>query len=586
MNVRRPVMNIRNYTQQDRICADSRRSLPYKVNSSMDVWNQLANNCNAKVTFIPGVESPIGPFGNWMQTITITLEGDYDNPKYKELIDSLQSNSTDRLEKLYAGDFSNISVSSNNEIEDSISDVKTKNHNVAQRRSIAVTNSNTNALLKRAFLFLEDGDWDAADEYCETVLDMDPECAEAYLGKLMAEYHAFKPVDLQDCEQPFDNQNNYQKAIRFGDETLRNALTGYIAYINERNENKRIEGIYQEASRKLHKSSTEEEYRAVAKLFHSIGEYKDASDYAKQCIVQAKKARNDRIYKEASEYMTGTQIESYQCAIDKFKSISNWRDSHEKIVFCQEKIQELEAKRKHEQNTAKLRAKQYKKIAIVVCAMIILLSILSATIFIPAARYFMAINALKECNYSEAIELFEKSRNFKKCQTSEEYFSAVYNYAIELEGKSILMAYKYYGMLPNGFRDAAERANVIQPYLKWCHVYGNGEKASFANGWGSSLTDLVEIRVFKVGDVYKWGVFCASDRYDSIENGEVIVDKYGCATESNLEAITYRDKDTETTKDSNGMIYIEDNGKKLISTEQWSGKGGKFIDHYTYYRLD
>ena len=81
-------MNIRNYTQQDRICADSRRSLPYKVNSSMDVWNRLANNCNAKVTFIPGVESPIGPFGNWMQTITITLEGDYDNPKYKELIDS------------------------------------------------------------------------------------------------------------------------------------------------------------------------------------------------------------------------------------------------------------------------------------------------------------------------------------------------------------------------------------------------------------------------------------------------------------------------------------------------------------------
>ena len=36
-------------------------------------------------------------------------------------------------------------------------------------------------LLKRAFMFLEDGDWKSAEEYCEKVLDIDPENAEAYL---------------------------------------------------------------------------------------------------------------------------------------------------------------------------------------------------------------------------------------------------------------------------------------------------------------------------------------------------------------------------------------------------------------------
>ena len=41
-------------------------------------------------------------------------------------------------------------------------------------------------------MFLEDSDWKSAVEYCEKVLDLDPECAEAYLGKLMAELHVKK----------------------------------------------------------------------------------------------------------------------------------------------------------------------------------------------------------------------------------------------------------------------------------------------------------------------------------------------------------------------------------------------------------
>ena len=36
-------------------------------------------------------------------------------------------------------------------------------------------NANIAALLKRAFMFLEDGDWDSANKYCEKVLDVDPE---------------------------------------------------------------------------------------------------------------------------------------------------------------------------------------------------------------------------------------------------------------------------------------------------------------------------------------------------------------------------------------------------------------------------
>ena len=49
-------------------------------------------------------------------------------------------------------------------------------------------NNEIDALLKRVFMFLEEEKWKEADEYCEKVLDIDPENPEAYLGKLMVEY--------------------------------------------------------------------------------------------------------------------------------------------------------------------------------------------------------------------------------------------------------------------------------------------------------------------------------------------------------------------------------------------------------------
>ncbi len=102
-------------------------------------------------------------------------------------------------------------------------------------------NTNTAPLLKRVFIYLEDGEWSSATEYCEKVLDQDPENALAYLGKLMAELHVREQDALRDQAEPFDSHNNYQKVLRFADDKLKVALTGYIEYINIRNENIRLE---------------------------------------------------------------------------------------------------------------------------------------------------------------------------------------------------------------------------------------------------------------------------------------------------------------------------------------------------------
>ena len=86
---------------------------------------------------------------------------------------------------------------------------------VVKETVVSSDKPNVAPLLKRAFMFLEDGDWKSANEYCEKVLDQDPENAEAYLGKLMADLKVKKQEQLRDLRTPFESNGNYRKAIRF-----------------------------------------------------------------------------------------------------------------------------------------------------------------------------------------------------------------------------------------------------------------------------------------------------------------------------------------------------------------------------------
>ena len=71
-------------------------------------------------------------------------------------------------------------------------------------------------LLKRAFLFLESGEFKKADEYFEKVLDMDCENPRAYLGKLMVERKVRKIEDLANCSKPLEQSKHYEMIMRFG----------------------------------------------------------------------------------------------------------------------------------------------------------------------------------------------------------------------------------------------------------------------------------------------------------------------------------------------------------------------------------
>ena len=104
----------------------------------------------------------------------------------------------------------------------------------AAMQPIASVVPGADALLKRAFIFLEDGDFVKADEYCERVLDSDPEHARAYVLKLCTEFKLKNEEELQNLSEPLDSYANYQRALRYADADYRSVLERYNQEIVER----------------------------------------------------------------------------------------------------------------------------------------------------------------------------------------------------------------------------------------------------------------------------------------------------------------------------------------------------------------
>ena len=222
-------------------------------------------------------------------------------------------------------------------------------------------------LLERAFMFLEDGKWAEADEYCEKVLDLEPKNARAYLGKLMAQLQVRTEADLKNAAEPFDGSDNAVKAARF-DPALAEQLKADNAFIRKRSENAHKESIYQSGLKIMNAAKTEQEFKAAAADFGEIKGFKDADTLAKTCLEKEETARKDAVYSKALTLKTvKPTIVSLEEAIKLFESIIDWKDSRTKIDECNQKIEEIriaeeraEEERKRKAEAARLAAEKKK----------------------------------------------------------------------------------------------------------------------------------------------------------------------------------------------------------------------------------
>ena len=102
--------------------------------------------------------------------------------------------------------------------------------------NINATDTNIDALLERAEILLEDGDFGGVKQKCERVLDIDPENCKAYLYMLLSSLGCRKLSDLANQPQPFDIFNYYKNLVKYCDSSLKSELEGYLNTINSRNE--------------------------------------------------------------------------------------------------------------------------------------------------------------------------------------------------------------------------------------------------------------------------------------------------------------------------------------------------------------
>lgn len=288
--------------------------------------------------------------------------------------------------------------------------IETAEPKAAVKETVVVEgNASIAPLLKRAFMFLEDGEWERADEFCEQVLNIDPECAEAYLGKLLAQLRVKTKEALVDCDEPFGNNANYLKVLRFGDEDLKATVNDLVEQIITRQENARLDKIYAHAKMTMDTADGEGTYAKAAAEFDTIAHHRDAAALAKACRERAEIARKDTILSVGKSKMIGEDVANYEKAIKLFRSISGWRSADEQIELCQKRIEELKAKTEAKRKEAEKRAKRKKMIVIIaasiVCAVIAFIIVLN-TVIIPNTKYNNAIALMDAGELDEAYRIF------------------------------------------------------------------------------------------------------------------------------------------------------------------------------------
>ena len=231
-----------------------------------------------------------------------------------------------------------------------------------EQTTVEVSNNAPYAsLLKRAYIMIEDSEWQKADELLERVLDQNPECAEAYLGKLMIDLKVNKRENLATLDKLFEDNNNYQKIMRYCDDALRDEVNGYINAITETINNKK----YTNALEQMKQAKTSNDILIAAGLFDEIKDYRDSGSLAKECRekkewYQGEEIKNREylkckaIYEDAKDtkFYINQAVNNLKVAIESLKNLNGWGNSTRLIELCKQEIeikkQKIQEEKEHE----------------------------------------------------------------------------------------------------------------------------------------------------------------------------------------------------------------------------------------------
>lgn len=301
---------------------------------------------------------------------------------------------------------------------------------------------NYSALLERAQILIEDGDTKKADSLLEKVLNNDPKNAKAYFYKLLIDLNVKSADELNNFTRRISDEPNYIKACRYADSAMKAELDGYSSRIEENIKRQKQEELYERCV-KLYQFSNEKYALEAANGFQKLGDYKDSRAYYERCVARLEKAydeavnyiknynysdaaclledikgykdsvqlienccalRNkEAVYRSAVSLARYDSVNSLSAAIERLKTIGDYRDSATLIEKYNQRINKI----KQREEINKKRKIRFIKIALPIVAAIIAFTLLTVYLFIPLTKYNKAERAYKSGNYDTAIALYD-----------------------------------------------------------------------------------------------------------------------------------------------------------------------------------
>lgn len=253
-----------------------------------------------------------------------------------------------------------------------------------------------NSLMERTYLFMEDGDFDSAEEYIERVLDIDPKYAPAYAAKVCVAFRIRKESGLADAPFLYEDNPDWQKALRFADSKQRAIYAGYIEKVKPRvaaqirdyafdcavemavnpkvnreqlerelasyktscqhsngrraNGSRRRDGqqnanVFQKMVNDGEPGDvSEQQLKTAAEMFVAIRD-SESSACAKNCLALAEQARQKQIYVWASKQNAATNhlrdADSLEDCARQFNQIPDYKDAKRRAQYCLNDAEEI-----------------------------------------------------------------------------------------------------------------------------------------------------------------------------------------------------------------------------------------------------
>lgn len=371
-------------------------------------------------------------------------------------------------------------------------------------------------MIRRAALFLEDGDFGKAEEIAAKLLSRSPNNAEAYVIKLLAEYGLPDENALDGVTAGFSDSENYRLAMLHGSEPLRRRL--------KEHHNRAMYARFTARLTAAEESDNIPEALAAAAELETLGDFSDAAELAENAKLKVadmrEKHRSDMYEKAVKAISESSDVFELSSAERSLRSLGDYKDAPALAEKCAAKIAALPSEIVNFSNEEESkRRSKYLPFAAAGAGVVVLAAVAAvivsanltrkpaATSEIPpqteisenaplndeqAEKYAKACAELKDGNYNEAELLFTVLGDYK--DSAEKLNECKYQSAAALlEGGELDAAERAFERL-GSYSDSPEM--ILQcKYQKAQRLLENGD-ADSARALFKSLNGKWESRTF------------------------------------------------------------------------------------------